>query len=115
VRLYTDRYDEFVERVKQIVAKFIPNNHHYEPQIVIRFIDTVIPWIQEFVLVLNSKKQKCTDIILQVLKELHDEIKIHIKLTWDTSYSLMKGEDILKFLNALAAYHSIIKTHITDI
>jgi hypothetical protein len=27
----------------------------------------------------------------------------------------MKGEDILKFLNALAAYHSIIKGHITDI
>ena len=27
----------------------------------------------------------------------------------------MKGEDILKFLNALAAYHSIIKSHITDI
>ena len=36
-------------------------------------------------------------------------------MTWDTSHATMKGEDILKYLNALAAYHSVIKQHITDI
>ena len=58
---------------------------------VIKSIDVVIGLIQEFVLILSNKRQNCSEIIIKILKEVHEEMKVQIKLTWDSSYSAMKG------------------------
>lgn len=68
IRLYTERYDEFLIEVRKLIEKLIPNDNEYKPEIVVKRIDTVIPWMQEFMLVLGNKAKSCNEIMLHVLK-----------------------------------------------
>lgn len=72
-------------------------------------------FLNEFISILEQKKLNKNHVILDVLQVFHEEAKIQIKLTWDSSYQNIKGVDILHILECLSLYYETIKEFITSI
>lgn len=53
--------------------------------------------------------------LVDTLKYFHEEIKMQIKLTWDSSYFEMKGTEILGMLKRLSEYHEVMEKYIKSV
>ena len=52
--------------------------------------------------------------IVDFLKLLHEEVRVHLKLSWDTSYHTAKAGDILNILKVVSRYQSLVNTYVKD-
>jgi hypothetical protein len=68
-----------------------PNIHKYQPPSLFEFIEGSIIFLKEFILILGHKKNNNDDVILDMLKYFHEEVKMQAKLTWDSSFFQIKG------------------------
>lgn len=72
------------------------------------------PFIIEVVSRLESKVAVPTSVIVDFLRILHEEVRKHLKLVWDSAAGKAKGGDILNILKSVSIYESIVNKYVKD-
>jgi hypothetical protein len=72
-------------------------------------MDGIMGYLRELVVVLEHKKSNMSTVILDTMKQFHEEVKTQVKLTWDSGFSSFKGIDILGLFKKFSEYYEMIK------
>lgn len=116
VQLHSTNIDDFNESVLQMFGEMFPQGgHSFEPEVFIKMLEGTIPALEEVVLVLENKVSPAKGAIGDLLRLVNEEVKMYLKLTWSSSFELMKGIDMLNILKSLARYEEVIQAYINDI
>lgn len=74
-----------------MINSVIPTEHNYELDIVKKVVDSVSPLIVEVVGTLERKLTVPTAVIVDFLRIIHEEVRKHLKLAWDSNAGKAKG------------------------
>ena len=93
-----------------------PQNHQYEPGVIKKLTDNLHPLLIEILSSLEQKvnfnKETIQRTIVDFVRVVHDELKKYLKLVWDSSYSKIKGIDVLNILKAVSTYASLVNKYV---
>ncbi len=64
--------------------------------------------------ILENKVNIPTNTIVGFLQIIHEQVRTHLKLVWDSSYSQAKGGDILNILKSVSRYENLVNKYVKD-
>ncbi len=72
------------------------------------------PYIFEIITVLEHKvnQENVRNTLVDFVKVIHEELKIFLKLIWDSSFDKAKGLDISNILKSISTYHSLVNNYV---
>lgn len=82
---------EFNTKVSSMLGSILPTGHGYQLDVVKKVVDSVSPLIVEVVGTLERKVTIPTAVIVDFLRIIHEEVRRHLKLAWDSNVGKAKG------------------------
>ena len=99
-----------------MIEPLAPQNHQYEPGVIKKLTDNLHPLIIQILTSLQQKvnfnQQTIQRTTIDFVGVVHEEIKRYLKLVWDSSYSKIKGIDVLNILKAVSSYASLVNKYV---
>lgn len=114
VALHALNLEEFNLKVGLMLAPLLPSEHRFEPRVLPMVVDGLAPLLLGVVEVLERKQPVPRETIIDFVKLLHEEVRVHLKLVWDTSYSSIKSGEILAMLKAVSKYEILANPYVKD-
>lgn len=74
-----------------MLGSILPTGHNYRLDVVKKVVDSVSPLIVEVVGTLERKVTVPTAVIVDFLRIIHEEVRRHLKLAWDSNAGKAKG------------------------
>ena len=97
-----------------MITPLTPTNHKFELDVIARFIENLSPLMVDVMSIVEHKIRGQEGVVLDFLKVVHEEVRIHLKLVWDTSHGIAKGGEVLAILKATSYYEGLIHKYIQD-
>ena len=112
--LHDDNLEQFNFKVNELITPLLITNHKFELDVIVRFIENLSPFMVDVMSIIEHKIHGHEQVVLDFLKVIHEEVRIHLKLAWDTSHGVAKGGEILSILKAVSYYEGLIRRYIQD-
>ena len=73
IHLHETKSDSFYKEAQGMLERFLPDSqtHKYEPEVLVSFLGEIVPFLSEFITILEHKKQNKNHVILDVLQIFH--------------------------------------------
>jgi hypothetical protein len=98
-----------------MIANLIPKDPNYHPEIIKKLVDNLSPFIIEVLDILESKVHVPSNTIIDFLRIIHEEVRTHLKMMWDSSNASVKGGDILNILKSISRYENLVNKYVKDV
>ena len=116
ILLHSSNLEGFEEKIKEMIEPLAPQNHQFEPSVIKKLTDNLNPLLDEILTAfenkVNSNQVTVRRTIIDFVRIVHEEIKRYLKLVWDSSFSKVKGIDVLNILRALSTYESLVNKYV---
>lgn len=53
--------------------------------------------------------------IVDFLRIIHEDVRKHLKLVWDSSNAQAKGADVLNILKSISRYQNLVNNYVKDL